>query len=97
MDRIDFEESFEEFFETVSLPRLRKLSMVSCHVDFVFPFVVVDKMLLPKIEKLDLDDNYFVNISLRFATIETLKFLSFNDNFIDSKMPNKLGNYLRNL
>ena len=34
--------------------------MVSHHIDSEFPFF--DKMLLPKIEKLDLDDNYFVNI-----------------------------------
>ena len=34
-------------------------------------------------------------IPLEFATIETLKLSSLNDDAIDSEMPNKLGNNLR--
>ena len=73
VNRIDFEESFEEFIETVYFPKLRELSMVSCHIDAQFPFF--DKMLLPKMEKLNLDDDDFDDIPLDYVTIETLKFL----------------------
>ena len=67
VNRIDHEFFFERFFQNVNFPELRELSMVICHVDSEFPFF--DKMLPPKIEKLDLDDNNFDNIPLEFAAI----------------------------
>ena len=69
--------------------------MVSHHIDSEFLFF--DKMLLPKIEKLDLDDDDFDNIPLEFLTVETSKFLPLNDNVIDCETPNELGNDLHDL
>ena len=95
VNRIDFEETFESLFEFTSFPELRELSMVSCHIDSEFPFF--DKTILPKIEKLDLDDNDFSYIPWEFETIETLTFLSLNDNVINSKLPFEMGTKLPNL
>jgi hypothetical protein len=44
--------------------------------------------------KLHLDDNDFDNILREFQKIDTLEFVSLNDNVIDSKLPFEIDEYL---
>lgn len=78
LNRIDFEDNFEDFFAKVEFPELRELHMISCSIDSEFPFF--DTILLPKIEKLDLDDNDFDDIPLKVDKLESLEILSLKDN-----------------
>ena len=47
--------------------------------------------------KLHLDNNNFNNILWKFQKIDTLEFVSLNDNVIDSKLPFEIDEYLSNL
>ena len=44
--------------------------------------------------KLHLDDNDFDNILREFQKIDTLEFVSLNNNVIDSKLPFEIDEYL---
>ena len=97
VNRIDFEETFESLLKHVKFPELRELNMISCNVDSEFPFFS-RPVLLPKIEKLVLDDNDFDYVPWKFEKIESLEFLSLKCNMIgNNKLPLEMGSKLPNL
>ena len=66
VNRIEIEKNVcESFFQNVNFPELWELSMVSSRGDS--ELTLFDKRPLPKLEKIDLEDNIFDNIPLEYA------------------------------
>ena len=96
LNNVDMNEIFESFFEHVSFPELLELHMSTCNIDYPkFPFL--DKIILPKIQKLDFHHNKFHSIPDDFLKQEYLQVLSLESNLISQDIPKTIGHRIQNL
>ena len=92
LNRLYLKNEFLGLFERATFTELKELSLVSCNLGGEMPFF--STVSLPKLEKLDLNENNFHSLpESKTTNLPELNFLSINTNSIEGTLPNYLTEF----